>query len=162
MAAYAVVCYLMSIKDRHNGNILLDRAGHFIHIDFGFMLSNTPGNINFEKAGFKFTREMATILGGTSSKLFQQFRALCVEGYLAARLHSRQVMMLVEITRAAQPDLPCFTARTVLQDMAARFQLGLTKAEAAQHFEAIIDDALDNWYTRQYDKYQFLTNGILE
>jgi len=71
-------------------------------------------------------------------------------------------MMLIEITRAAQPDLACFCSPSVLEDLATRFQLSRGKAEAAAHFEGVIDDALDNWYTRQYDKYQGLTNGILE
>jgi phosphatidylinositol kinase/protein kinase (PI-3 family) len=40
----AIVSLLPQIKDRHNGNLLLDDEGRIVHIDFGFMLSNSPGN----------------------------------------------------------------------------------------------------------------------
>ena len=69
LAAYSLVCYILQIKDRHNGNIMIDNEGHIIHIDFGFMLSNAPGKgLKFEKAPFKFTTEYLDVLGGIQSK----------------------------------------------------------------------------------------------
>lgn len=53
------------IKDRHNGNILLAADGSVVHIDFGFLLSNSPGkNIGFESAPFKLTREWVQVSRG--------------------------------------------------------------------------------------------------
>ena len=43
LAAYSLVSYILQIKDRHNANLLIDKEGHIVHIDFGFLLSNAPG-----------------------------------------------------------------------------------------------------------------------
>lgn len=60
-AAYCLVCYFMQVKDRHNGNILLDGEGHIIHIDFGFILSCSPRNLGFESSPFKLTHEFVEV-----------------------------------------------------------------------------------------------------
>jgi hypothetical protein len=84
-----VACFLLNIKDRHNGNILLDSAGRLVHIDFGFMLETSPGgNLGFEKAGFKCTHEMTQILapgGDRGSPSFRLFQDLVIRAYLAVR-----------------------------------------------------------------------------
>jgi phosphatidylinositol 4-kinase len=41
LVGYSLVCYILQVKDRHNANILMDREGHIMHIDFGYVLGDT-------------------------------------------------------------------------------------------------------------------------
>jgi phosphatidylinositol 4-kinase len=69
------------VKDRHNGNIMLDRRGHIIHIDFGFMMQNYPGQVMaFEQAPFKLTQEYIDLMGGFESDTFALFKSLLASG----------------------------------------------------------------------------------
>jgi phosphatidylinositol 4-kinase B len=70
-----------SIKDRHNGNVLVDNEGHIIHIDFGFMLSNSPGSVGFEAAPFKLTQDYVDVLGGLNSQSWEEYKALCKQAF---------------------------------------------------------------------------------
>jgi phosphatidylinositol kinase/protein kinase (PI-3 family) len=84
LAAYSLVCYILQIKDRHNGNIMVDIEGHIMHIDFGFLLSNAPGKgIKFEQAPFKLTAEMVEVLGGIKTKKFREYREQMRLGFMA-------------------------------------------------------------------------------
>ncbi|RYH05389.1 hypothetical protein EON65_44810, partial [archaeon] len=75
LAQYSVLCYLLSLRDRHNGNILLTTHGHLVHIDYGFVLGASPGgNMEFEQAPFKLTTEYVEIMGGIESRGFKKFR----------------------------------------------------------------------------------------
>ncbi len=56
----AHICF-SQVKDRNDGNLLITRDGHIVHIDFGFMLSNTPGDMAFEQAPFKLTSELVAV-----------------------------------------------------------------------------------------------------
>lgn len=62
MAGYSIVTYLLAIKDRHNGNVMMDTAGHVIHIDFGFVFGLAPGKAaSMEKAPWKLTPELVEV-----------------------------------------------------------------------------------------------------
>ncbi|KDO32738.1 hypothetical protein SPRG_02436 [Saprolegnia parasitica CBS 223.65] len=162
VAAYSIVCYLLQIKDRHNGNILLDAEGHLIHIDFGFMLGNNPGQVHFESAPFKLTGDFVELMGGPRSAAFRRFRSLCVRSFLVARKYRYRITLLAEMMIAGNEDLPCFAGdpRGTIDALAERFRPELSVSECEDFVHQLIDTSLDNWRTRWYDKYQRWFVGV--
>lgn len=163
MAGYSLLCYILQIKDRHNGNILLDSKGHVVHVDFGFLLSNSPGNIGFEAVTFKLTREYLDVMGGVKSKSFQKFKKLMIQGFLCLREHAEEVISFVEMSMISGLDLPCFQGAQpdrILIDLRERFKLDSTQAQAKEFITDMIYQAGDHWRTRWYDKYQKYSVGI--
>ncbi|KAJ6991158.1 phosphatidylinositol 4-kinase beta 1-like [Populus alba x Populus x berolinensis] len=164
MAGYSLVCYLLQVKDRHNGNLLMDEDGHIIHIDFGFMLSNSPGGVNFESAPFKLTRELLEVMDsdaeGIPSEFFDYFKVLCIQGFLTCRKHAERIILLVEMLQDS--GFPCFKGgpRTI-QNLRKRYHLSLTEEQCVSLVLSLISSSLDAWRTRQYDYYQRVLNGIL-
>lgn len=161
LAAYSIICYVLQIKDRHNGNIMLDNEGHIIHIDFGFILSNSPGSVGFEAAPFKLTMEYVDVLGGLNSLGFKIFSELCKEAFIALRRNSTQLICLVDMMQK-DSSLPCFKngpQTSVL--LKQRLQLDLSDEECNNFVETtLIGKSLGSMYTRLYDQFQLLTQGI--
>lgn len=163
LAAYSLVSYLIAIKDRHNGNILLDINGNIIHIDFGFILGISPGNLRFESAPFKITKEYVDILDGINSDIFHYFKSLLVRGFIEAKKHYRRLSQIVEIIAKGQSDLPCFKGRkveVVMNDFERRFHLDKSDYEYFDIVEKLVKESVGNWRTVQYDYFQKLTNNI--
>ena len=101
--------YPLNIQDRHNGNLLIDDAGHLVHIDFGFLLGISPGgNLGFETAAFKLSQEMVDLMGGVRSHFFKHVfvDSMCVRAFLAARQLVSAIVILAE--RFGDSGLPCF------------------------------------------------------
>ncbi|CAI5726215.1 unnamed protein product [Peronospora effusa] len=164
MAGYSLVCYFLQIKDRHNGNIMLDNEGHIIHIDYGFLLGIAPGGmLSIETAPFKLTAEMVETMGGQDSEGFKEYVTLCTRGFLACQQHCDEICDLVDVMSRQSP-YPCFLgidAEYILLRLRSRFKLLLSKQETVAHVLAIIRKSNNNYSTRQYDNFQRMTNGIL-
>ncbi|KIW02033.1 uncharacterized protein PV09_06536 [Verruconis gallopava] len=161
LAAYSMISYILQLKDRHNGNILIDNFGHIIHIDFGFMLSNSPGSMGFEAAPFKLTQEYIDVLGGVGSPGFEDYKSLCKQAFQALRKHAEKIVMLVEVMGKGSK-MPCFSSGvgTVVNSLRARFVLHLSREEADAYVEELIQKSAGSYYTRLYDTFQYRTQGI--
>lgn len=158
MAAYSIISFLLQFKDRHNGNIMIDDAGHILHIDFGFCFDIAPGGVKFERAPFKLTTEMVAVMGGsTDHQAYKWFEELCVKAYLASRQYTEKLSELVLLMMDS--GLPCFKPETI-QHFKERFVLEKSEREAADFMKGLIKKSQGSYSTGVYDQFQLLTNGI--
>ena len=165
LAGYSLVCYFLQIKDRHNGNILIDNEGHLTHIDFGFLLSNAPGKgLKFENAPFKLSNDMVELLGGNNGHYFENFRNLLKRGFLAVYKHRQKIIILVEMMWCGHGrNLDCFEKG---QDAINELKLRLAprecknKKDLLKFVDRLIAQSVDNWRTKWYDIFQYYVQGI--
>ncbi|KAH8099528.1 atypical/PIKK/PI4K protein kinase [Cristinia sonorae] len=158
MAAYSVACYILQIKDRHNGNIMIDGEGHIVHIDFGFLFDIGPGGVKFEPNSFKLTHEMVVLMGGRYSQGYQLFQQLTVKAFLAIRPHVDQLVSTVQLM--LDTSLPSFKGEPTIKRLKDRFVSGLTERQAADYMMGVIKNAHENVRSTAYDEFQRLQNGI--
>ncbi len=163
---------------RHNGNILIDNFGHCIHIDFGFMLSNSPGSVGFELAPFKLTSEYIELLDGSESNLYREYVDLFTDAFLSVRKKADWIVGLVELMEHGSR-LPCFTGvtkptkekdgavnqkvaqKSVSAGLRERFQLGMTDAQIADHVEKLMQSSAMNSFSVLYDTFQVILKLFL-
>ncbi|CAJ1084226.1 phosphatidylinositol 4-kinase beta-like [Xyrichtys novacula] len=159
-AGYSLICYLLQVKDRHNGNILLDSEGHIIHIDFGFILSSSPRNLGFETSAFKLTSEFVDVMGGLDGDMFIYYKMLMLQGLIAARKHMEKVLQIVEIMQQGS-HLPCFHGSSTIRGLKERFHMSLTEEQLQVLVEQLVDGSMRSITTKLYDSFQYVTNGIM-
>ena len=161
MAGYSIICYLLLIKDRHNGNIMIDRFGHVIHIDFGFVFGIAPGKkFSLEKAHWKLTKEMVQVMGGRKSRYYTLYRDLCKEAFRIARKNAHSILSLVHLM-AHESSFPSFAYDThAAQHMKSRFLLDVPDNLIDKKVDDLIDQAYRHSGTEAYDTFQVYSNGI--
>lgn len=163
LAGYSIISYLLGLKDRHNGNIMIDTRGHLMHIDFGFVMGMAPGNdFSMERAPFKLTKEYVEVMGGFDSDCYKEYERLVVEGFKEARRNSQIALGLVEIMMY-KSRYPCFTGKhgngVSLKKFEKRLMLDVPDSQIEKRAKALITRSYDHWGTNFYDKFQKWSNG---
>lgn len=164
LVGYSLVCYLLGLNDRHNGNIMIDLRGHLVHIDFGFAFGMAPGHeFSMEKAPFKLTKDYMDVMGGAESECFKEFQRLFVAGFEAARANSQIALGLVEIMMF-KSNYPCFTGARYghgvsLKRFEERLMLNKKDNKIRKHALRLIKDSIEHTGTYLYDRFQKYSNG---
>ncbi|GAM18279.1 hypothetical protein SAMD00019534_014540 [Acytostelium subglobosum LB1] len=98
-AGYVVATYVLGIGDRHADNIMITKAGHLFHIDFGHFLGNYKKKYGFkrERAPFIFTPQYMAIVGGKDSDNFKFFVQTCCLAYNTLRKHTDLFINLFQL-----------------------------------------------------------------
>lgn len=166
LAAYSLLSYLFLFKDRHNGNLLLDTVGHVIHIDFGFVFGIAPGgNFSLElNTPFKLTEEMIDVMDGVRSSLFSEFVTLFCCGFLALQTHTDTFVTLLEITSKGST-FHAFEGKNcdeIIAKFAQRMCAGKGKEETISTVLDVIKEATSSYGTKQYDYFQYMSQGIAQ
>jgi len=167
LVGYSLVCYILQIKDRHNANILLDREGHIMHIDFGFVLGDMPkmGRVPLfsERAPFKLSNEFWEVLGGwniSSGGLGVRFCKMFELAFACASAHADEIATLVEGTVLALNTSPN-TARSIANGVRYRLRMRgpPDSREQKEFIMNLVNAALTSWTTSTYDWWQRISSG---
>ena len=167
LVGYSLLCYILQIKDRHNANILMDREGHIMHIDFGYVLGDTPKMakvpIFSERAPFKLSADFWEVLGGWDYRgggLGVKFCKMFEEAFACAASHVDEIAGtaeagLLNLTRNAR------TARFLANGIRNRLTMqGPHGSKQQKEFiMALVNNALRSWGTTTYDWLQQQMNG---
>lgn len=167
LVGYSLVCFILQIKDRHNANILLDRDGHIMHIDFGFVLGDTPkmGKVPIfsERAPFKLSQEFWDVLGGwniSNGGLGVQFCKMFEIAFECASRHVDEIATLVEASLLSLGS-SARSARAMASAVRSRLRMrGPSGSHTQKAFIMdLVNAALTSWGTSTYDWLQRNMNG---
>ena len=162
LAGFCLLSYYLDIKDRHNGNIMINSEGRIMHIDFGFLLGTSPKNLGFERAQFKLVKSYVDILDGLEGKMFKHFKEQMVNGLIESKKYFQIISTMIKIM--SHSNLPCLAGQNiddVIKNLHKKFLFAYSKEQVEKYVDEMIYNNYENFWTKKYDQFQYWTNGIL-
>lgn len=116
----------------HNYSLTLNAAvaGHFFHVDFGFILGQDPKPF---PPPVKVSPQMIEAMGGTTSPEFARFQQLCFIAFSILRKSANLILNLVSLMSEA--NIPNVKQRNVHEQLQEKFCLHLTEEDAIRELE---------------------------
>lgn len=162
-AGYAVSTCVLGIADRHPGNIMVQKDGHYFHIDFGHFLGNFKVKMGYkrENAPFHFSPACAYMLSvkvenGKFEKvdndnkgdnpIFQLFEQDAAMALNILRHNGKLLITLLMLMVGT--GIPELSKPEDIQYMKDKLFLKMTDDEAAAEFKKLIKMSMDSTKTK--------------
>ena len=133
-----VLCYVLGVGDRHLENILINKEGELIHIDFTYILGEDPQHSSVE---MKITQDMLDMLGGKMSQNFTEFKNRCKKSFSNIRRRSSLWYIILSYLAFITPEIPVFNQNFSLikHHVLERLVPGENDKEASMQIINIVD-----------------------
>jgi len=137
---------------------LINKDNRIIHVDFAFILGYLPGNLNLEASSFKMSEDFVFLLKGKETQSLDNLREIFTRGFLILRKNLGKIVKIAKffILEGQSKN----RNKSKLFEFIKRFGLKFKSVNSIRCCHRLFKDSLEDWRTKQYDKYQMLASGI--
>jgi len=142
--ASCVLCYILGIGDRHTENILINKYGDIVNIDFSYLLGDDPKNTSSE---MRITPGMLELLGGKNSGTYIKFKKYCAIVYKKIRRHSSLWYLLLMYLAFSNPPIDNYHQNYELIKLHVidRLLPGEFDDQGNININKVLDENIDSW-----------------
>lgn len=147
-AGYAVATCVLGVADRHPGNIMVQKDGHYFHIDFGHFLGNFKVKMGYkrENAPFHFSPACAYTLSEKDESSFASFEQDAGTVFNILRHNAKLLITLLMLMVGT--GIPELSKPEDIQYMKDKLFLEMTDDEAAAEFKKLTKQSMDSTKTK--------------
>jgi len=129
-ALYSMLCFLLSVGDRHLENIMVTSEGLLCHIDYNYILGNDPKYVTKNK-NLRINTEIINAMGDD----YETFKKLCVDIYKILRSHVNLFANLLSVLTETDKTITLESIKNILE---TRFEIGEDENDIVSHMSNLV------------------------